>query len=111
VSDVPGPPWAVCAEGLLVTVRLTPKGGRDAIEGIVRLADGRAVLKARVAAAANKGEANEALRRILARVLDIAPRDVVLVGGASARVKQLVVRGDPQSAAAKLRALGEVSAT
>jgi uncharacterized protein len=29
-------------------VRLTPKGGRDAIDGIERLADGRAVLKARV---------------------------------------------------------------
>jgi uncharacterized protein len=110
VSDVPGPPWAVCAEGLLVTVRLTPKGGRDRIDGIAHLANGRAVLKARVAAAANRGEANDALRRLLARALDIAPRDVVLVGGANARVKQLVIRGDPQGAAAKLAAWGEVSA-
>jgi hypothetical protein len=34
----------------------------------------------------------------------------VLVGGANARVKQLVIRGDPQGAVAKLAAWGEVSA-
>ena len=37
--------------GIALAVRLTPKGGRDAIDGIETLADGRAVLKARVRAA------------------------------------------------------------
>ena len=44
-----------------VTVRLTPKGGRDAVDGIERMADGRSVLKVRVRAAPSEGEANAAL--------------------------------------------------
>ena len=40
--------WSAAADGLLVSVRLTPKGGRDAIEGVGTLADGRAVLAARL---------------------------------------------------------------
>ena len=63
-------------DGLVVTVRLTPKGGRDAIDGIEQLADGRAVLKARVRAAPSEGEANAALIRLVADALDVAPRDV-----------------------------------
>ena len=55
-------PWIVAADGLLVCVRLTPKGGRDAIDGIEQLADGRMVLKVRVRAAPSEGEANAALR-------------------------------------------------
>ena len=33
-------PWQRAAGGVTLTVRLTPKGGRDAIDGIERLADG-----------------------------------------------------------------------
>lgn len=41
-------------------VRATLKATRDALEGIERLADGSAVLKARVCAAPADGEANDA---------------------------------------------------
>jgi uncharacterized protein len=95
-------PWAVSADGLVVTVRLTPKAGRDAIEGIDRLADGRSVLKARVRAAAHDGEANDALTRLLGRTLDVAPRDIALVAGAAARIKRLLIRGDARIIAAAL---------
>ena len=95
-------PWAACVDGLVVTVRLTPKGGRDAIDGVERLADGRSVLKARVRAAASDGEANGALTRLLARTLDVAPRQIVLMSGATARIKRLLIRGDANAAAAAL---------
>jgi uncharacterized protein len=100
----------VSADGLVVVVRLTPKGGRDAIEGIERLADGRAVLKARVRAAASDGEANSALARLLARALDVAPREITLVGGATSRVKRLLIRGDARAAAAALERIREAAA-
>jgi uncharacterized protein len=87
-------PWAACADGLLVSVRLTPRGGRDQIEGIEFLADGRCVLKARVRVAATEGEANDALVRLLARTAGVAPRAVRLVGGATARLKRLHIDGD-----------------
>ena len=98
-------PWANSAEGLVINVRLTPKGGRDAIEGIEALADGQSVLKARVRAAASDGEANDALQRLLARTLDIAPRDIVLVAGRTSRIKRLLVRGDAHAVARKLEGI------
>jgi uncharacterized protein YggU (UPF0235/DUF167 family) len=90
------------AGGISLAVRLTPKGGRDAIEGTARLADGRAVLKVRVAAPANKGEANEALTRLIAKAVAVPQRDVVLAGGASARLKRLTVAGAPSALVAAL---------
>jgi uncharacterized protein len=103
----PGRPWAVSAEGLVVTVRLTPKGGRDSIDGIVRLSDGSMVLKARVAAAPTEGEANDALIRLLARILHVPPRDVTLVGGATSRVKRVLIKGDPGAVTAALEEILE----
>jgi uncharacterized protein (TIGR00251 family) len=95
-------PWAACADGLLVNVRLTPRGGRDLIECIESLADGRCVLKARVRAAATEGEANKALMRLLARAAGVAPRAVRLVGGATARLKRLHIDGDSAALGAAL---------
>jgi uncharacterized protein len=86
-------PWTVSPDGLVLAVRLTPKGGRDAIDGIEQLADGRSVLRARVRAAATDGEANAALVKLLAKTLGIAARDVSLVAGATARLKRLKVAG------------------
>ena len=86
-------PWTATADGIVLVVRLTPKGGRDAIDGVESLADGRCVLKARVRAAASDGEANAALVKLLAQEIGIAPRDVALVGGATARIKRLKVSG------------------
>ena len=86
----------------MLAVRLTPKGGRDAVEGIERLADGRCVLKVRVRAAASEGEANAALIRVLAKSLAIAPRDVTLVAGATSRIKRLMLVGQAPALAAAL---------
>ena len=87
-------PWSAMAGGLALTVRLTPKGGRDAIDGIEILADGRPVLKARVRAAPSEGEANDALCRLIAKAAGVPPRDVALVAGATARIKRLAIAGN-----------------
>jgi uncharacterized protein (TIGR00251 family) len=105
--ETTGKPWAVSADGLVVTVRLTPKSGRDSIDGIARLSDRSAVLKARVAAAPAEGEANEALIRLLARKLGVAPRHVTLVGGATSRVKRILIKGNAVAVAAALEELGK----
>jgi uncharacterized protein len=86
------PPWRVEADGLVLAVRLTPRGGRDAIDGIEQLSDGRRVLKVRVRAAASEGEANAALTKLVARTLGVPSRDVS-VAGASARLKRIRVAG------------------
>ena len=70
------------------SVRLTPRGGADRIEGVL---DG--VLRARVAAPPVDDGANQALLRLLADELGVARRDVRLVAGAAGRVKVIAVDG------------------
>ena len=88
--------------GVALAVRLTPKGGRDAIDGIELLADGRSVLKARVRAAPSEGEANTALLRLIAKAVGVPPRDVTLSAGATARIKRLTITGEPPTLIAAL---------
>lgn len=97
-------PWTASANGLVVAIRLTPKGGRDSIDGIETLSDGRSVLKARVRAAPTEGEANAALVRLLSKTLDVPARAVNLAAGATSRIKRIVVEGDAALLAAKLEA-------
>lgn len=71
-----------------IRVRLTPRGGRDVIDGW----DGE-VLRVRVAAAPVDGKANDALVRLLAKALGVARSRVTLVAGAQARAKVVEVDG------------------
>jgi uncharacterized protein YggU (UPF0235/DUF167 family) len=98
-------PWSVTPSGLSLTIRLTPKGGRDAIDGIETLSDGRPVLKARVRAAPTDGEANAALLSLIAKTLDLPRRAVTLAAGDTARIKRVAIEGDGAALAAKLQAV------
>jgi uncharacterized protein (TIGR00251 family) len=101
-------PWKVLAGALSVSVRATPKGGRNSIDGIVELSDGQIALKVRVRAAPTDGEANDALIRVLAKAVGVPPRAVALLQGAAARTKTFRIEGDPARLAAALeRAIGE----
>ncbi len=103
--DAEARPWAVQADGLRLTVRVTPKGGRDAVDGIEQRSDGQCVLRVRVRAAPSDGAANTAATALIARTLDVAPRDVTLAAGASSRIKRFTVAGDGPSLAAALERL------
>jgi uncharacterized protein len=109
VTDVA--PWLVVADGLALTVRLTPKGGRDAIDGVERMADGRSALKVRVRAVPSEGEANDALARLLAKSLGVAARQVSLLAGATTRIKRLKVEGAGPALAATLASIVEAKAS
>jgi uncharacterized protein YggU (UPF0235/DUF167 family) len=101
-------PWTVSAGGLSIIVRLTPRGGRDAIDGIEQRADGQCVLKARVRAAAAEGEANDALIALLAHSAGVPLRDVALVSGATARIQRLTIAGHGPTLAAALEKMSGV---
>ena len=105
MSAAAGRPWAACPDGVIVTVRLTPKGGRDAIEGAETRANGEAVLKARVRAAPSEGEANAALGRLLAKALAVPASRVAIVGGATSRIKRVKIVGDAAALNAALEKL------
>ncbi|MFZ2092069.1 MAG: DUF167 family protein [Pseudolabrys sp.] len=97
-----GEPWSLTANGVTLTIRLTPKGGRDAIDGVEVMSDGRAVLKVRVRAAPSEGEANAALIRLIAKTMGVPPRNVVLAAGATGRLKRLMISGDGPTLVAAL---------
>ena len=78
----------------LLSLRLTPRCGRDAIDGVEVLADERPVLIARVRAAPADGEANAALIRLVAKALGVPRRDVAVVAGATGRLKRLLISGN-----------------
>jgi uncharacterized protein YggU (UPF0235/DUF167 family) len=83
-------------------VRLTPKSGRDSIDGPVRLADGSEVLSARVRAAPSDGAANAALLMLLAKTLRLPKSAVTLIAGDSARLKRIHICGDAATLASAI---------
>ena len=100
-------PWVIGAGGIALTVRLTPRGGRDAIDGVEQMADGRCVLKVRVRAAPSEGEANAALIQLIAKAVSVPRRDVALTAGTTSRIKRILISGDGAALAAKLEKLAE----
>jgi len=76
-----------------LAVRLTPRGGRDAIDGWAKAAEGRAHLKVRVAAPPVDGRANAALIRLIAKTLGLPARAVRIAAGEQARTKQVEIEG------------------
>ena len=79
-----------------MALRVTPRGGRDDIDGIETLADGRSVVKLRVRAIAEGGEANRAVTELLAKALGVPKAKVRILSGATSRLKQVAIDGDPQ---------------
>lgn len=68
--------------GARIAVRVTPRGGRDAL-----VLDEGGGIHVRVTAPPEDGRANSAVRKLLARALGIAPSRLTLVGGATSRNK------------------------
>ena len=98
-------PWRATREGVIISCRLTPKGGRDAIDGVAQLADGSSALAARVRCAPQGGEANHALCALLADRLGAPTSNARIVAGSKSRLKQVEVSGDPGALIARLEAL------
>ncbi|MGD0188729.1 MAG: DUF167 family protein [Roseiarcus sp.] len=98
-------PWRATLDGVVIACRLTPKGGRDAIDGVATLSDGTRVLLARVRSAPEDGKANEALCRLIAEKLGVGASKARLVAGAKSRLKQVAVTGEPGVLIARLSEL------
>ncbi|MBX3512517.1 MAG: DUF167 domain-containing protein [Xanthobacteraceae bacterium] len=87
-------PWRAVAGGVLIDIRVTPKGGRDAIDGVELLSNGQAVLKLRVRALPTDGEANAAVIALIAKLLKFPKSSIALERGGTSRVKTLRLAGD-----------------
>jgi uncharacterized protein len=98
-------PWRYSTAGISVALRVTPRGGRDDICGIETLANGRQVVKVRVRAIAESGEANRAVTELMAKSLGVPKASVRILSGMTSRSKQIAVDGDPARLGESLRKL------
>jgi uncharacterized protein (TIGR00251 family) len=87
-SRPPLSPLAAASDGVRLRVRVQPRASRSELMG-VRGDE----LKVRVAAPPMDGAANEALVRLLADRIGVAPSSVTIRGGAWSRSKTVVVSG------------------
>jgi uncharacterized protein (TIGR00251 family) len=98
-------PWRYSTQGVSIALRVTPRGGRDEIDGLETLANGRTVVKMRVRAIAEGGAANRAVVELLAKALGVPKARVRVLSGATSRLKQIAVDGDPAKLGDALRKL------
>jgi uncharacterized protein YggU (UPF0235/DUF167 family) len=82
------------AEGIVVAIRLTPKGGADEVFGVEADAGGQPVLRMRVRAAPEGGKANAAASALLAKWLGEPKSRAELVSGGKSRLKQIFIKGE-----------------
>ena len=93
--------------GLVIPVRLTPNAAHNAIDGWREVGDGARRLAVKVTAVPEKGKANAALEKLLAKQLGVGRTAVSVQSGATSRQKEVLVTGDPESILAALeRATG-----
>ncbi|WP_374763033.1 DUF167 domain-containing protein [Yunchengibacter salinarum] len=78
---------------LCLRVRLSPGAGADNLGEVRETPDGPA-LSARVTAPPEKGKANQALIRLVAKKLRLPKGRISLIAGTTGRVKTLCLTGD-----------------
>jgi len=101
--------YKITDDGIDLAVRLTPKGGRDSVDGIATGANGRVWLAVRVTVPPDSGQANRALIKLLAKRVGIAQSAITLVAGETQRLKRLRLNGDPRALAQAIDALSRDS--
>lgn len=92
------------ADGITVALRLTPKAKRSGVAGVRDDGEGGVALRVSVTAAPEKGRANAALIRLLAREWGVAKSRISVARGATDRRKVLHIAGDPGALAAQIAA-------
>jgi len=97
--------WTVLSDGVRLAVRLSPRGSRNAMEGVETGADGKSYLKIRLTAPPVDGAANAALIGFLADVLGVKKAAILIRSGETSRLKILQITGDAQALAHKLALL------
>jgi len=92
-------------DGVLVPLKAFPKARSNSVSGIH---DGR--LRVSVTAAPERGKANAAIVKLLAKQLGIAKREIVLVRGETSQLKTVLLRELSVAGVAENLAEGGVSA-
>ena len=88
----------------LLAIRVTPRSAKPGIGGWRTSAAGREELEVRVVEAPTDGVANDALVKLLAKVLGVSRAEVKIVSGAASRHKRVAVPFELDEARRRLSA-------
>ncbi len=89
--------WEEVADGITLTIRLTPKAASNRLDRIEADADGHKRLRATVTAVPEKGKANTALIKLISKKLRLPKTTIRLIAGDQSRSKRLHISGDPDT--------------
>lgn len=96
--------------GIRVSVRVTPKAGRDAVAGASRDDAGQYRLLVKVSAPPADGAANAAVTAVVAKAFGVAKSYVRILRGDTGREKLLLIEGDAEMLEARFAELERNSA-
>ncbi len=91
------------ANGVRLSVRLTPKASKNRIGAVERSADGSVHLKVYVTTVPEGGKANKTLLKMLAKSSKIPASKFSVASGATNRNKQLLIEGETRELTQKLQ--------
>ncbi len=94
------PCWRLIAGGAELKVRAQPNASKDAVEGQGEDASGQTWLKVRVRAVPEKGKANAAIEKLLAKALKLPGSAVSVEKGETQRIKTVRISADGSIGAA-----------
>ncbi|WP_028879985.1 DUF167 family protein [Terasakiella pusilla] len=90
-------PFSMVENGLVLSVRLTPKAKKTALNGVMIDEEDKPVLKASVTTVPEKGKANAALIKLLSKEWKLAKSEIEITYGELNRHKTLLLKGDPNA--------------
>jgi len=90
-------PFTIHAAGIAIAVRLRPGASANRIDGVQSMADGSRRLAIRVTAVPEKGQANQAMIKLLAKAWHVPRGGLAIIAGAKNRNKTLSLQGDPRT--------------
>ncbi len=98
-------PWRLVPDGLLLSLRVTPKSSRDEILGMREASDGQVSLAVKVRAQPEQGKANKAVIQLLASTMSLPKSRLSVAAGEAQRNKTILIAGDAAELSAQLAAI------
>ncbi len=86
-------PFRESKDGVVIAVRLRPGASANRVDGIQAMADGSRRLGLRVTAVPEKGKANQAMIKLLAKAWHVPRGNLTVMAGAKDRNKALLLQG------------------
>lgn len=94
--SAPTLPYRITDQGIVLALRVMPRSGMARIDGLGQDSDGNGFLKLRVSEVAEKGKANNAVIKLLAKEWKLPRSALNIVTGATDRNKRIEILGNPQ---------------